>query len=233
MQYALRKNPLSTNEQEYIALVQNRVNYDFERLLAEVTREGSILKDTETEAVMNELFKQLGRLLSQGIGFRSEYFSIQPGIRGTFAGEEDEFDAARHEVVAYLRAGTALKKALSTVKPTKSDLNVQEPNPRNLLDNNSELLNSQLSAGHIHDLRGNYLHIEDTEDPQQGIFLIRTDNNAETRVSWYTRNTQRHLTFKVPGGLLPGSYWLEVRNNFGRTAGTLRKGRLKYTLVQV
>lgn len=233
MKYALRKNPLSTNEQEYIAQIQNRINYDFDRLLAEVTREGSILKDTETEAVMNELFKQVGRLLSQGIGFQSEYFSIRPGIRGTFIGEEDEYDSSRHEVVAYLRAGTGLKAALKGVRPTKTDLNVQEPNPRNLLDNNNEMLNSQLSAGHMHDLRGNYLHVQDLDDPLQGVFLISTENNVETRVSWYTINIQRQLSFKVPAGLLPGSYFLEVRNNFGRSAETLRAGRLKYTLVQV
>lgn len=233
MNYALRKNPLSADEQEYVAQVQNLVNYDFDRLMAEVTREGSILKDTETEAVMKELFKQLGRLLGQGIGFQSAYFSVKPGIRGRFAGEEDEFDPSRHEVVAYLRAGSALKSALSAVKPVKTDLNVQVPVPRNLLDNNSELLNSQISAGHVHDLRGNFLHIEDIEDPEQGVFFIRTDNNAPTRVDWYTRNSMRQLSFKVPAGLLPGSYWLEVRNNFGSTTGTLRTGRLKYTLVQI
>lgn len=231
MQYVLRKNHLK-EEQAYYALITNRVTYDFEQLMEEVTREGSILKDTETEAVMGELFKQLSRLMKRGIAFRSDYFSMVPTIRGTFDHEDDLFDPARHEVTANLYMGEQVAAALKQVIPTPGEEIIRNPQPKNLLDNNTERLNSTLSAGHIHELVGKRLRIADTEDLTQGVFLIRADNNTETRIAWLRENSTRKLVFKVPADLSPGEYFLEVRSNAGKSIATQRKGRLDYVLTQ-
>ena len=88
--------------------------------MEDLSREGSILREARTRAVIHEFFRQLGRLLSRGIGFRSEHFTLSPGLRGTFASLEDEFDPARHTLVLSMRPGKELKKALSAVKPVKA-----------------------------------------------------------------------------------------------------------------
>lgn len=231
MQYILRRNHLIEEENVYFAQVVNRAIYDYDRLVEEVTREGSILKDTETAAVMGELFKQLGRLMKQGIAFRSEYFSLTPTIRGKFVDEEDEYDPERHSIEVLVRVGESVEAAARQMQPTKAEEVQRLPIPKNLLDNNTELLNSTLSAGHIHELGGNRLTIEDPDDLTQGLFLIRTDNNAETRINWLRENSLRRLSFKVPADLTPGSYAIEVRTNRGKTLQTMRKGRLEYTLT--
>ena len=231
MQYILRKNHMR-EESAYFAQVVNRVTYDYDRLVEEVTREGSILKDTETAAVMAELFKQLARLIRQGIAFRSPYLTLVPTIRGSFEHEDDEFDPLRHKVEVNVSVGQIIEEAAKQVQLTKAEEFLRTPLLKNFLDNNTERINSTLSAGHIHELGGKRLKIDDIEDPAQGVFLIRTDNNAETRISWLRENSSRRLAFKVPADLAPGDYFLEVRNNFGKTEETIRKGRFQYTLTQ-
>lgn len=230
MQYALRKNPLKADEQLYYAQIENRTTYDFGQLLQEVTREGSILKDTETEAVIRELFKQLARLMKEGIAFRSEYFSMVPGIRGSFQHSDDSFDPNRHKVVVNVTAGRLIGNALQQVRPVKTDLSTNLPEPQNLLDNNTELVNSTISAGHIMELKGKNLSISKPDDPSQGVFLIKADDNETVKIDWLKINRQRLLTFKVPADLPAGSYYLELRNNYGSSEDTLRTGRLKYLL---
>lgn len=219
-------------EEAYFAQVVNRVTYDYDRLVEEVTREGSILKDTETAAVMTELFKQLARLIKQGIAFRSPFLSLTPTIRGTFDHEEDEFDPERHTIEVNVSVGDIIEKAAKQVQLTKAEEFLRVPLLKNFLDNNTERLNATLSAGHIHELGGKRLKIDNVEDPGQGVFLIRTDNNAETRITWLRENSNRRLAFKVPADLAPGTYFLEVRNNYGKTEETIRKARFQYTLTQ-
>lgn len=91
LQYYLRENSLHPDADNYVARVTNLEVVTFEDIKRDITREGSILKDVETEAVVKELFKFIYAHVSQGKAFDSDYFSIVPSIKGTF-GKNDHFD---------------------------------------------------------------------------------------------------------------------------------------------
>lgn len=68
------------------------------------------------------------------------------------------------------------------------------------------------------EIRGARLKLN-MEQPDEGVFLIRQDNGAETRLAYIHRNVPGGLTAMLPDGLATGDFTVEVRN---RRAGNKR-----------
>lgn len=230
IKFSLRLNKLQPESNNYVARVEQLSTWGFEEFMAEVTREGSILKDVETKAVMEEFFKVIIRYIQRGIAFNSEYFSIVPSIKGTFEHAQEPFNPAKHELVINMVPGPALRRAIADMIPERISADLRLPQLITLLDNNTDLLNQTVSPGHIMELTGERIKINDLEDSNQGVFFIKTDDQETFRVPVLKVNTYSSITFKAPVELIAGSYHLEVRSNYGATSKTLRIGRLDEVL---
>lgn len=230
LKFSLRKNTLHPESNNYVARVENLASWGFDDLKAEVTRSGSILKNIETKAVMEEFFNVVAQALNKGIAFHSSYFSVVPSIKGTFDHALEPFDPSRHEIVVNMIPGPALRSAMQKVAPERISPDQRLPQPIDLFDNNTEQLNQTLSPGHVMELSGERIKVNNPDDPAQGIFLIKTDDGETFRVPQLKVNTASSLVFKAPIDLIPGTYRLEVRTNFGTTEDTLRAGEHKSEL---
>ncbi len=191
--------------------------------------EGSILKPTECNAVINATFRALGKRLQRGEGFISEYLLIDRSISGVFTDDDDRFDSERHQVKANVRLGSTLAK-IAEQSPVQKVLTIKKlPVLESFRDLKSKTFNDRLTPGSFAEITGTDLKISDLNHPEEGVFFI-DQKGVATRVADVSNNYPGKLTIEVPDSLKRGEYTLEVRS-VRRGTKTLRKGRLNETLV--
>ena len=230
LKYSLRKNNLQPEVQNYVGRLEDVTSWGIQEMQQDVTREGSILKDVETQAVIREFFKTLAYYLDRGIAFHSEYFSLVPSLKGTFTDSQDHFDPERHELCLHMHPGTLLKEALAGNRMEKTTVVELGPVLLQVLDNQTDTYNQSVSSGVVTEIWGDRLKIVDPADQAQGVFFVKEDDLETFRVDVLKANRPSYLSFKAPLNMLPGTYRLEVRTNHGKTAATLKTGALKESL---
>jgi hypothetical protein len=229
--YVLHPNLMTQDPDDCRAVVVNRTTYSVTDIVKQITGEGSILKETECNAVINAFLKKLGSNLSEGICFQSDYFSVGIEISGVFINNKDKFDAGRHQVYPNLHPGKQWKESLANAQLEKVSAEENKPKPENLLDLKSKSSNQTLSPRSMADLTGQLLKIDETA-ADEGIFIISENGGGETKVSYLHINYPKNLQFEVPETLAPGNYKIEVRNR-AHKGKTTRTGTLEFTLQVV
>ncbi len=211
--YSLVDNPLTVdNKEDCRAQVQDYTYRQIEDIVNQITVPGSILKDTECVAVINAFLKAITANLEAGIGFECDYLALSQSIAGVFVDKNDRFDANRHRVRLNLRVGEPTKAVLKRVPVSKVKANVLLPEPEGVYDRKSRTTDQIITAGHSADLTGERLKIENTDDPQQGVFLVNTQKKEEIKITYLHQNTAKTLQVEWPDTLKSGQeYRLEVR----------------------
>jgi DNA-binding domain len=119
LKYGLYDNPVTENPDDCKAIVQDEEKVTVEELIERITGAGSILKETESVAVLHAIFKALGKVLQEGKGFTSDYLVLDHSIKGVFTNAEDSFDPNRHQVCVNVRLGSAMRQMAEGVAVTK------------------------------------------------------------------------------------------------------------------
>lgn len=226
--YVLHLNLMTANPDDCRAVVVNRTNYSVSDIVKQITGEGSILKETECNAVINAFLKRVGTNLSEGISFQSEYFSVGIEIGGVFINDKDRFDATRHQIYPNLKPGKQWKESLNGAQLEKVSSEENKPRPESLMDIKSKNSDQTLSPGGMAELVGQMLKIDETA-ADEGIFIISENGGDVTKVSYLHINYPKNLQFEIPEGLAPGNYRVEIRNR-AHKGKTIRTGSLDYTL---
>lgn len=229
--YVLHLNLMTPDPNDCRAVVVNRTNYSVPDVVKQITGEGSILKETECNAVINAFLKKIGSNLSEGICFQSEYFTVGIDISGVFTNDKDKFDASRHQIYPNLHPGKQWKDSLASAHLEKVSSEENKPKPESLIDIKSKSSDQTLSPGGMAELVGQMLKIDETA-ADEGVYLISDNGGGETKVSYLHINYPKNLQFEIPEGLAPGNYKLEVRNR-AHKGKTARTGTLDYTLQVV
>ena len=229
--FSLHDNVLTPDPLDHMAVVQDTPKCTTQDLVEDITGEGSILKPTECNAVINAVFMALGKRLRQGQGFISEYLLIDRSISGVFTDDADRFDPERHQIKTNVRLGSTLAK-LAEQSPVKKVPAIKKlPVLENFRDMKSKTLNDRLTPGSFAEIHGKDLKINDPDNPDEGVFFIDRQGKA-SRVAEVSNNYPSKLTVEVPDKLPAGEYFLEVRT-VRRNTKTMRTGRLNETLVVV
>lgn len=211
LKYALYLNHLKESNDDYIAMPQEQKYKRIEDIIHQITLPGSILKETECKAVIHDFMKAVATNLKNGHGFISEYFRVQPGISGVFNGIDAQFDPKLHQKQANISAGIDFKNAVDELELEKVKAIVRQPEIKSVYDLKSQQTDAVLTPDHMMELNGSKLKL-DTELPDEGIFLINSLDDSETKIDQIHTNLPSKLSGMVPEGLAPGSYKLEVRN---------------------
>jgi len=194
-----------------MAIPQSLNNKKIDDIIRQITKPGSILKETECVAVVHDFFKAISENLKEGYGFVSEYIRIQPTISGVFNGNDDQFDPLRHQKQISASAGTAFKNAAEQLKLEKVQGSITAPIIKSVYDLKSQETNTQLSPGHMIEVQGSRLKINrDLND--EGIFLVKDADGNETKVEQVHTNLPSRLSGMLPEALSTGNYTLEIRN---------------------
>lgn len=192
-------------------------------LIRDITGPGSILKPTESDAVIDNYWHGIMGYLSRGESYSDDYISIRFSISGDFKGDEDEFDPNRHKLNFNSLLTSTVTQVASEVELCKVEARPVVPVIESVYDWGSKTTDERLTSGDVLDIDGEHLKIHDNLEEEEGVFFVSQAGDSEVRATELHTNKPGTLTIRVPEKLTPGLWRLEVRNTrYGRN--TLRTG---------
>ena len=230
IKYALFENHVTSDPDDYAAIVQIVSGVDTDGIIARVLDQGSTVTEADLRAAAADLVKATTALLLEGN--RVHFFGLAdffPRVKGIFDGATDTFAPARHHIDVGANPGTRVRedvRAQGTVE--KVEAIKPAPNPIEYRDINSDTTNDTVTVGGIGQLSGSRLKY-DAAQADEGIYFVATAG-GETKVTVVQKNKPAQDVFIVPAGLLPGTYNIEVRSR-QRDSAELRIGRLDPVLT--
>lgn len=192
-------------------------------LIRDITGPGSILKPTESDAVIDNYWRKITDYISQGEGYSDDYLSIRFAISGTFQNDDDQFDSARHSLIVSALLKSAVTGVAEEVPLRKVDGRRIMPEIDSVYDWGSETNDQMLTPGDVLEISGNYLKIHDNLGEEEGVFFVSQSDDAEIHAEKFRTNEPKTLTLRIPETLTAGGWRLEVRNT-SRNSNRLRTG---------
>jgi hypothetical protein len=227
LQIALFENHLTSDPNDYMAVVQSLPSKTQDDVIDLMIGRGSTVTKAEALSVMEEYAASIEQLLKDGFSINTPLFNLALSVKGVFYGPEENFNPAVHSVQINISAGTRLNSIGKQVTVERVKGSSPKPDPEYLYDLGSDTRNQALTPGNIAQVRGSRLKF-DPADPQQGIYLLAPDG-AETKATTVSRNKPAQLDFLVPP-LAAGEYRLEIRAIL-HGSKDLKKGALAYPLT--
>jgi len=228
MKYTTIDNQLTTeNLNDHMAQTIDMVVNGFDKVKKKMSGPGSILKETEINAVHADYWKAIISFIANGQNYRDEYVSIRMNITGVFEDEDDRYDPARHKIVLSVIPGPDLKEAARQVRPVYVETDSINPVVKSAYDWNSKTTNQKLTSGGGLEIEGADLKIFEGEG--QGVFFINASEGFEVKAEHIRTNEPKTLSLSVPD-LKAGTYKIEVRNT-GFKGKTIRVGLLNINFV--
>ena len=226
--YSLFENNLTSNPNDYTAVVQNQTSRSKEDIIEEMISRGSTVTKAEALSVLEEFEAAVERALIKGDSINMPLFRISASIQGVFNGDGESFDRSRHYVRLNVNPGSRIGEIAEGIKVEKIPATSPAPALRAFRDIESELLNEVLTPGGAGEISGSRLKLDPT-DENQGVFFIG-DDGTTIRANSVIRNKPSNLIFMIPSELRSGNYQLEVRMSPPRSK-QLRTGQLDRLLV--
>ncbi len=229
MEYTLYENKLTTEiDDDYVARLVNVETKTREDVVAEITGPGSILKSTECNAVLTAYWEKIASMVQNGAYYRDKYLTIRMNVVGSFMGENDRFDADRHELKVNIHPLQAMNDSIigMSLQYVKPELVL--PILEDVYDWGSNTTNQKLTPNDTLEISGENLKVY-TEDDNQGIYFLNVGDGSETKAELVRTSTPKTLTLRVPT-ISAGSYRIEVRNA-GRNSSNLRVGISNFALT--
>lgn len=193
-----------------------------DELIDEITGPGSILKPTETDAVIDNYWSTIIDYIRSGEAYSDDYISTRFGISGVFQDDEDQFDEARHKVVVSVLPKDRVTEAATDISLQKVEGQNIVPVITTVYDWGSATNDDIITPGDVLEIRGTHLKIRNNIS-DEGIFFINQSDNSETEASQIRTNEPKTLTLRIPNSLTAGTYRIEVRNT-RYNSDTLREG---------
>jgi len=227
--FILHENKLTDDPNDFMALVKPMGTADFNDVVKRIIERGSTVVKSDILSVLEDLTGSVESILLEGRNVTLPLANFKVSIKGNFQGLDDNFDPARHKIIANASPGVRIKKTISDKMTTsKLETDKKAPSPQIYINHNTNERNSTLTPGGMGELLGYRLKF-DAADPQQGIFFIAEDG-SEVKPDIVGLNLPGKLMFIIPS-LTAGEYTIEVRSLFNE--GDLRKGQLEQTLTVI
>lgn len=226
IQYSLLDNQLTTDPDDYRAVVQTTEVLGEDDLINDMTSRGSTATKTDVLAVLEEYKAAIERAIADGKRINTDLVNVYPSIRGVFDGNGDSYDATRHAVRVNVSSGVRLREATRGVSLEKVRAGETGPLLDHYHDTLADEIDGLVTPGGGARITGGNLKVREVDGA--GVYFVDSEGNA-TEAPNLMRNKPGDLIFLVPQ-LAPGDYALEVRTA-STDNGTLRTGRLEAVLT--
>ena len=231
VKYKLVPSAFSNGTEKYHASVEPYKSLSLEDIINEMEFRHSSLTTSDMVAMFEDFGRTVIKRIQEGDRVSTDLFQISLSIKGTFNSLDDGFDGNRHKVRICINPSRAFKNAVTQNVRVEKKLSEQPlPKPMWFFNLEGSEPNTVLSPTHMARIKGENLTF-DQNDPQQGVFLV-PDSSPEPasaiRMTHFSQKTSGQVVFRVPEGLAPGFYRLEVRAVFG--VSDLRTGTYKNKL---
>ena len=229
IKYALYKNNLKKGSGRYTARVLKNSSADLDTIADYIVTRGTYLQKPAIIAVLSTLITVAERLLAQGTKIKLDgLVEMVPKIQGKFSGCRDKFDPARHKLNINVNTLRKAKKHFRYyAELSKTETVLPQPYPCRFLDNATGRENETITPNRLGILRGFKMSF-DPNKTEEGIFVIDTTTQQETRIYNLAQNKPSQLIFYVPD-FEYNCVYIEVRKRFTKN-GTLRENRLPHIL---
>jgi hypothetical protein len=225
----LHENNLTPDPDDYMAAVHSTGTAELAQVIERMAQQGSTVTRADIVSVLENFTQTVERMLLEGLHVNTPLANFSASIKGTFNGQADRYDPARHQVTPTVAPGKHLRATFRThARPVKQKVVRLTPNPLTFVDVNSKSRNHLLTPGGMGKVLGHRLKF-DEDDAAQGIVFVAADGTA-TRAEVVGDNRPAQLMFLVPS-LAAGTYTLEVRAGFN--ADDVRVGALDAPLTVV
>lgn len=223
LKYSLYDNHFTEdNPDDRLARPVDVTVHTSEDLIEAITGPGSILKPTETEAVIDNYWATIAGYIRRGEAYSDDYISTRFGISGVFEDDEDRFRPARHQVQVNVVLKETITDAAREITLQKVDERKIGPEINTVFDWGSGTNDELLTPGDVLEITGNYLKIQDTLD-EEGVFFVSQSGDTEAKAEQIRTNEPKTLTLRIPESLAAGPWRVEVRNT-SRNGDALRTG---------
>ncbi|RJE70536.1 MULTISPECIES: DUF4469 domain-containing protein [Reichenbachiella] len=222
LQYTLRENKITKDiPDDYVGVPHAVTIHTREEMILAMTGSGSILKPTESNAVIDAYWSQIADWIGEGEGYADEYISVRFSIGGVFVTIDDRFDTARHSlnVITSLKQQMLSRGLDVTLQYIKAD--DRSPEIESVYDWGSDTENKQITSGQALEIKGEYLKIHDNTE-EEGVFFVSQSGGTEIKAERIRINQPQTLSLMAPT-LEAGDYRIEIRNTAYKTK-TLRTG---------
>lgn len=207
--YIVLENHLTTDPDDYMAVVQPSGTATQEDVIEHIIQRGSTVTRADIVSVIEDYSASIIYMVLDGKNVNTPLANFGASIKGVFDGKGDSFDPGRHQLKGAISAGKRYRKEVrGKGRTNKAEAHLPTPNPEEYNDLNTRERNGVLTAGGMGQFIGHRLKF-DPADANQGIFFVAEDGNA-TRVEIVGRNKPAELMFTVPA-LASGDYRVEVR----------------------
>lgn len=226
IQYALYENNLTSDPEDFLAMVQSAGTLDMEMIITRILGRGSTVTREDVLATVDAYHETIIEALLEGVNVNTPVANYRASIKGVFNGATDAFDPNRHSLEPSVSPGAELRNRFSEGEAQKIEADRPSPNLTAFYDFGTSTANQMLTPGNGARLNGHRLKV-DPEDATQGVFFVAADGSGETRVAQLMSNKPAELLFIIPT-LSSGNYRLQVRALFGTN---LRSGELDKVLT--
>ncbi len=229
--YALFENNITSDPDDFAAIVQAVDSADLDRVVQRMIERGSTTTRADILAVLEDAIGTCESMLKDGMRVNfGGLVELFPRMRGVFTSATDTYDPARHSLDVGANPGSRIRKAVrDDAKVVKEEAVKPAPNPIEFRDIGSDTTNNQLTPGNIGQLSGSRLKF-DAAAADEGIYFVATPGGVETKVPTVQKNKPAQVVFLIPAALGPGQYNVVVRARIN--GGTeLRTGQLDAVLT--
>ena len=229
IQFTIRLLRSATGTTHYVAQTHSLGTLTLEALTDHLLERNPIGGRAAIQAVLTTFFAVCQDRLLEGYNLTTPLFNTRLAVKGEFDGLDDGFLPGRNYAQFHGSAGTALARALGTVRVEKVESVARTANISQVIDVTTGTISATLTPGGLARLTGKRLKLGTA--PDEGVFLVQPDASA-VQVEYLAVNRPSEVVFQVPfAGLEAGQQvHLEVRNRLP-DAAELRVVRLPQALT--
>jgi hypothetical protein len=230
IKYSLRANKMPNGSGPYHARVSFQNSVTIEEVIAKMIELGANGSAYELLVNHQKYGEAVAYFLQQGARVDTLTATYGVSVRGNFDHEDDLFSVERHEVGPTANPGSILTMAFKGWdRVQKMPRQNNAPHLVTFFDYTTRKKNESLTPGEAGKLSGSRLAF-DQADPNQGIFFVNASDSTTSRATMLLEASARHIQFKIPVELVPGSYYLQLHTKVDEH-GNRRIGELPNVLT--
>jgi len=108
--YVLHENNLTSDPDDYMALVQPVGTAELEDVIERIVAQGSTVTRADIVSVLEDYHTAIENLVLEGVNVNTPGANYRVSIKGVFTGLTDGFDPNRHQVRAIVSAGRRFRR---------------------------------------------------------------------------------------------------------------------------
>ena len=232
LKYFLKDNPLTEDPTDSYGAVQHGKPVDDQELEEMILFRSTGVAKSDVTRVMEEIKIAMRYFLTSGRSLNTSLINASFSISGVFTDREDRFDPARHTLNLNIKPGVALQDVTQKVNLVKTTAPTAVPVVNSFTDTETGTKNQQFTPGGPAKVTGQRLKF-DAEDPLQGVFFVAARGTKSYKVEKYVECQPSKLIFKIPAGMSPGTYRLEVRGGADKVGQLASPLSMMLTEIQI